>query len=414
MRGNWIVGQLGARMRYAVPRILHGARCLSQLYTDICGTKGWPRLLHILPSFALPPAVQRLKERIPSGINRSKITAFTKLGLRYKWALQTARSSDERMEAYIRYGREFTNQICRQDLKKADSFYLFSAAALEVLQYANDTGKYGVLEQPIAPKQTEVRLLQEEQRRFEDWTTSTSVPSAGTRAYASREQQEWEAADLIVCGSQFVKDTLMEEKGGIDKCVVVPYGVRLPRNINNYLRPEPPSRHKKKINVLTVGAVNLRKGAPYVMQIAKRCQDVANFRMVGSVDVDLSVRHEMENYVDLTGHVPYSEVTNHYIWADIFLLPSICEGSATATYEALAAGIPVLCTPNTGSIVENAVEGFIVPMREADGFSEKIHELASDRRLLDHLSKNARQKYELEGNLHAYRDRLLCALGINT
>ena len=51
-----MVAQLGARMHYAVPRILERVGLLERLYTDICAQKGWPRWLRMVPS-ALRPAL---------------------------------------------------------------------------------------------------------------------------------------------------------------------------------------------------------------------------------------------------------------------------------------------------------------------------------------------------------------------
>jgi hypothetical protein len=44
---SWTVAQLGARMHYAVPRILHEAGILDRFYTDICAAKGWPHFVLI-------------------------------------------------------------------------------------------------------------------------------------------------------------------------------------------------------------------------------------------------------------------------------------------------------------------------------------------------------------------------------
>ena len=76
--------------------------------------------------------------------------------------------------------------------------------------------------------------------------------------------------------------------------------------------------------------------------------------------------------------VPRSEVIRHYEWADIFLLPSLCEGSATSTYEALTAGLPVVCTPNCGSVVRHGTEGYLVPIRDPGAISDRLEALATD------------------------------------
>ena len=49
--------------------------------------------------------------------------------------------------------------------------------------------------------------------------------------------------------------------------------------------------------------------------------------------------------------------------ADVFVFPSLFEGSAVVTYEALACGLPSVVTPDAGSVVRDGVEGFVVPGR---------------------------------------------------
>jgi glycosyltransferase involved in cell wall biosynthesis len=76
--------------------------------------------------------------------------------------------------------------------------------------------------------------------------------------------------------------------------------------------------------------------------------------------------------------VTRQEVRRHYQWADVFVFPSLCEGSAMVTYEALAAGLPVITTPNAGSVVRDGVDGFIVPIRDAEAIAAKLDLLARD------------------------------------
>ena len=99
----------------------------------------------------------------------------------------------------------------------------------------------------------------------------------------------------------------------------------------------------------------------------------------------------------------------HFQWADVFLLPSLCEGSATVAYEALACGLPVIATPNTGTVVRDGVEGFIVPARDVDGIVQCLEKLVNDRNLLREMSRNARRR-STEFNFSVYRKNLLAAL----
>ena len=214
---------------------------------------------------------------------------------------------------------------------------------------------------------------------------------------------EWETADSIICGSEFVRDGIRASGGPVERCCVVPYGVRptgvAPRR----------SFDRGPLRVLTVGAVGLRKGAPYVLAAARTLKGRAEFRIAGQIGVTGYARALLSQYVTLAGVVPRSEIQSHYEWADVFLLPSVCEGSATVCYEALAAGLPVITTPNAGSVVRDRIDGFVVPVRSSEAIVEKLERLASDRELLAFMSKNARER-SAEYTVEKYGERLLSVL----
>lgn len=66
-----VVSQLGARMHYAVPRIFASEARLAHFYTDICATKGWPRLVNALPTAAFQPPSKGLPAAAPTGFRTS-------------------------------------------------------------------------------------------------------------------------------------------------------------------------------------------------------------------------------------------------------------------------------------------------------------------------------------------------------
>src|SRR4051812_31141678 len=68
---SFLVALLGARMQYAVPRILFQAGRLRRLFTDLDGRSAAFRCLRLLPSFCLPQAVMRLMNRYPPEIPRA-------------------------------------------------------------------------------------------------------------------------------------------------------------------------------------------------------------------------------------------------------------------------------------------------------------------------------------------------------
>jgi glycosyltransferase involved in cell wall biosynthesis len=99
----------------------------------------------------------------------------------------------------------------------------------------------------------------------------------------------------------------------------------------------------------------------------------------------------------------------HYRTADVFVLPTLCEGMALVHLEAMAAGVPVITTPNCGSVVRDGIDGFIVPVRDPDALADRIEQIVSDRALRQRMSEAARERAR-EYSLSRYAERLLGAL----
>jgi glycosyltransferase involved in cell wall biosynthesis len=104
-------------------------------------------------------------------------------------------------------------------------------------------------------------------------------------------------------------------------------------------------------------------------------------------------------------HVPYHEVHRLFAEADIFVYPSLHEGSAFATYEAMASGLPVVATPNTGSVVRDGVDGFIVKPRDVESLMERIEWLYRQPDLRRTMGASARRRAE-SFTWGAYRERI--------
>ena len=93
-------------------------------------------------------------------------------------------------------------------------------------------------------------------------------------------------------------------------------------------------------------------------------------------------------------HVPFHEVHALYQDADVFVYPSLHEGSAFAVFEALASGLPVICTPNTGSVVRDGTDGFLVPVRDVETLMARIERLYREPDLRAAMAISARARAE--------------------
>ncbi len=396
-----IVAQLGARMHYAVPAILQRSGMLERLYTDIYAPR-LPKQLQALASRYGPPSFRRWFGRVPADIPEEKIVSFNAMGLEYYRRRKSVGPDGFATAAHIWAGKELCRRVIRTGLGYASAVFTYNSAGLELLRHARNSGKLAVMEQTIAAGLFEDKLLKEEQSIHNGWATLFSTDPLRS-AIIEREQMEWEASDLILCGSEFVRESILASGGPIARCRLLPYGIRPPATT-----PAKVLRHRP-LRVLTVGAVGLRKGAPYVLVAARILKREAEFRMAGQLDISVDAQKMLSEHVTLLGAVPRSEIHRQFEWADVFLLPTLCEGSATVCYEALAHGLPVITTPNAGSVVRDGIDGFIVPIRDVAAIVDRIERLIEDEDLWAAMARNAQER-AADYTVEKYGERLLTVL----
>ncbi|HNS21382.1 MAG TPA: glycosyltransferase family 4 protein [Sedimentisphaerales bacterium] len=406
-------------MRYAVPRIFHNAGLLERFYTDIVAAHGWRQIAGAIPEALQPASLRRLFSRGMeiADLPRERVKTFPLLGLTYAFRLMKGPNADTRTRIHLDVQDTFSRKILKCGLGEATHLYCFDTASLGIMRAVAGNGMRIVMEQTIAPRPVLSQLLQREREKYPGWEDSDTVGSMDGEIQA-RYREAWALADTIVGGSEFVRDGIARSGGPASKCVVVPYGVDFGsadmggavwrRGVveRRYAR----RRAGEPLHVLTVGSVGLRKGAPYVLEAARALGNRAQSRMVGGIEVSRQAAHRLGEHVQLVGLVPRNEVRAHYLWADVFLFPSVCEGSATVVYEALAYGLPVICTPNTGSVVKDGVDGFIVEPSSGEAVIAALEKvIVSPERWLT-MSQNAFTTSDQMDVKH-YGERLLRALG---
>jgi glycosyltransferase involved in cell wall biosynthesis len=129
--------------------------------------------------------------------------------------------------------------------------------------------------------------------------------------------------------------------------------------------------------------------------------------------------------LERVGHVHQSELVRHYRRASVFVLASIEEGMAMVQAQALACGLPLICTENTGGedllqltsqgvapvFEEQGVRrypaGFVIPIRSSAAIARCLNRLSEDRALLLQQSRAARQIHESSLDWQAYADRAI-------
>lgn len=396
------VAMLGARLHYAVPKLLYREQLLGTFFTDVFLPDSDLRRALSLRRM-LPDPVRRMLQRTDRELDRNNVCAFNRFGIRYALTCRWTLDSDQRSRLYLEAAQEFSKLILCHGLSPCQALYVFDCAAKELLEYAHRSGRRSILEQTIAPKAIVARLIQEELNLWPGWEPKTRTD--GLSIMAQREQREWEMADFILAPSQFVLDSLVQLGVPRRKCRLVPYAISL----EDYVPKQ--KTHQGKLHVLFAGAVELRKGAPYLLEALRLLESRSiEAKFAGCVALDSRVLRPYERWVKILGPLPRAEMRTLYDWADVLVFPSICEGSAIVTYEALAKGTPVVTTENAGSAVLDGIDGLIVPIRDVEVLAATIESLAREPELLKYLRQNAikgRRRLGLEAYQMRLRDRIL-------
>lgn len=170
--------------------------------------------------------------------------------------------------------------------------------------------------------------------------------------------------DHIVVNSEFVRESLIRAGTEPERISVVYLGVD-----DAYLSALLPRQHQfdDAATVLYAGGWQRRKGVYDLMQAfsdAELC-GICKLEVVGGADAEVLADPEMKNFLESDfvkwhGILPRKDLATLMSKRRIFVFPSYCEGSARVVFEALAAGLFVITTPNAGSIVEHEVNGLLV------------------------------------------------------
>lgn len=400
------VAQLGARMHYAVPEIFQKSQRLSILYTDFYFKKSDRFAAEVLKGLGKSTEVARLSARRSDEIPDSKVVRFPFFTAWYSKSLSKALDLDHRILAYSAAGSLFCRKVIRNWRDSINCIYAFNTAAAELAQFAKSNGCRIILEQTIAPFSEEQRLLEAEFELFPEWLPENRKNpyrmSQVLRNYIQREEIEWQLADRIIAGSDFVNESLV--RNGVKREIIrtVPYGFNLPKNIAVKKRA---LKSTTKINVLTVG-LGLRKGTQYLLKAAAM-SDRYCFRTVGEIkDTNSTIKRLVASATEYQGVVPRTGMSSHYQWADIFLLPSLCEGSATVVFEALAYGLPVITTYNSGSVITNFKEGRVITTHSAEAILDGLDYICDHYDFCSAAAARTAQSFTVE----EYSKRLLNAI----
>ena len=244
-----------------------------------------------------------------------------------------------------------------------------------------------VYDLPIGYWRVGQHIFAEESEREPEWTP-TLTGARDSHEKLARKDEELRLATRVVVASTFTKSTLAQAPHQ-RPVTVIPYGA--PPAATNEI-----ALGAAKLKILFTGSLGQRKGLSYALRAVeligeKNCELTLLGRKAaeGCRPLDQAVRDH--RWLPSLSHARVLlEMRQH----DVLIFPSLFEGFGLAITEAMSQGIPVITTAHTAGpdIIDDGVDGFIVPIRSAEAIAEKLELLARDRERLRAMKISARKK----------------------
>jgi glycosyltransferase involved in cell wall biosynthesis len=201
-------------------------------------------------------------------------------------------------------------------------------------------------------------------------------------------------ADKCFVASSFTKSTLIKQGVDKNKIIIVPYGVdaisfknKIEYNMNGDL------------NLLFVGQVVQRKGLIYLLEAIKSLKTTRinlTFATRSNIDEVILRKYDGKISFRIIRNLDNIQLSSLMCNSDLLVFPSLLEGFGHVILEAMASGLPVLCTMNTAGpdLFISGNEGFIVPIRDSESISEKLDYILRNKKILIDMGISARKTAE--------------------
>ncbi len=346
---NVVISAGGRFHAFHLANQLHKRNSLRQLYTFYYTKKDHnlvpPHLVkNIMPSKSIDFLATRL--RLTKVINRSTFNVFQDNLFDYLVSTQLKKTNG--IDIFVCWAHYLQHSYCRAK----------SAGAQVILE----SGSCHISEQQ--------KLLCKEYKKW-----GLTFPPIHWKNQ-QKMVKEYELADYIMTLSEFSRQSFIRQGIPEKKLLKVPCGM----DVEYFYNPSTEYKKKKKFQIIFVGLLSIRKGIHYLLQAwhqANLPEEETELILVGNIQKDLQSilsKLPIKDNVVFYGSTSKQKLKELYQNSSAFVLPSIEDGFGMVIGEAMASGLPVICSDHCAApeIITDKKEGLIVPAGSAEKLAEKI------------------------------------------
>jgi len=213
-----------------------------------------------------------------------------------------------------------------------------------------------------------------------------------------------EQADYVFVPSSFVKRTFVKYGVPEHKILVNHYGVDL-------LEFKQIEKEDNIFRVIFCGNLSIQKGSHYLLQsIFELNLKYFEFWHIGGISNEMKpfIKKYKSDKIIYKGVYPQNELYKLYSQGNVFCIPSLQEGMAMVQLQAMACGLPLISSTNTGGddlITKDGEEGFVIPIRSANAIKCKIQYLYDNQDICKEMGQKAKKRVSDGFTWDDYGDR---------
>jgi glycosyltransferase involved in cell wall biosynthesis len=264
-----------------------------------------------------------------------------------------------------------------------DIVHTWPLGALETLETASRLGIATVLERPNAHTRFAYEVVRDECDRL-----GVALPPDHEHAYneavLGKEEAEYELADGLLCPSDFVVQTFLDQGVPAGKLVRHIYGF----DEQTFHPPARPREAGSGLTVLFVGVAAVRKGLHFALEAWLRSPASRDGTFLIAGDVlpgygELLAAELSHRSVQVLGH--RTDVPELMRRSDVLVLPSIEEGFGLVCTEAIGTGCVPLVSDACTDVCRHLENALVHRVGDVDALAEQLTLLHDDRGLLARL-----------------------------
>jgi glycosyltransferase involved in cell wall biosynthesis len=268
------------------------------------------------------------------------------------------------------------DQWVKRSISEGASVLSSYGYAVESFRKAQATGGITLLDAGNSHLENYWKIVDEEHKRWGE----AVLPFP--QKWYERGLKSIEMTDWVFSPSSYVSKSFLKQGFPVERILHLPY----PVNLQQFSAEGDTAPIDGPIRVICTGGVSLRKGFPYLLEAVRILSKDHEVELLLTEGVHESMKRIIPKYSDLkiewAPRLGHDQLGARLKSAHVFALLSIEEGLARTALEAMACGLQVVLTPNTGvsDFVKAGVNGEVVPFGDSERTARAIFEAYQRRK----------------------------------